>query len=96
VVKLKTGSFIMSNVKKFKKEIQLSNKDEEVQPVSPQPTLDESLKVLISFDAYFSKMMKEKSHVLLHHKAPMREFARAKGLKDTASIEDFDRIFEQY
>lgn len=49
----------------------------------------------MTFDVYFQGLIKTKSSILAHHKAPMKSFAEAKGLKE-ASKEEFDKLFENY
>lgn len=49
----------------------------------------------MSFDVYFSKMQAQNPRVYKHHKAPMRQFAEARGLTD-ATEEQFDEIFRSY
>ena len=50
---------------------------------------------VMSFDAYFQKVMSKNSKVYGHHKAPMRHFAEQRGLAD-ATEEQFDEIFRSY
>lgn len=50
---------------------------------------------VMSFDVYFSKQLAQDPTVFKHHKAPMKQFAEARGLKD-ATEEQFDEIFRSY
>lgn len=71
----------MSQEKKIKKSVESENKSEGH---------------VVSFDAYFSALMKEKSGFILpHHKAPMRRYALDKGLVE-GTKEDFDKLFKLY
>ncbi len=71
----------MSQEKKTKKSVESENKSEGQQ---------------ISFDAYFSALLKEKAGFILpHHKAPMRRYAADKGLTD-GTKEEFDKLFKLY
>lgn len=71
----------MSQEKKTKKSVESENKSEGH---------------VISFDAYFSALMREKSGFILpHHKAPMRRYALDKGVTD-GTKEEFDKLFKLY
>lgn len=72
----------MSEEKKSKKRVESENKTDS-RPV-------------MSFDAYFQSLMREKlGFILPHHKAPMRRYAADAGLLE-ASKEDFDKLFKLY
>lgn len=49
----------------------------------------------MSFDVYFSLLMKKRPGIFPHHKAPMRKYAEKQGLLE-ATEEEFDRIFKVY
>ena len=87
----------MSREKKTKKTIQLDkNKDEEVVRKKTAAPSRKKAELLISFDAYFMKLMRMNPKILPHHKAPMRKYAESKGLKGAAKEEDYEKIFKSY
>lgn len=71
----------MSQEKNSKKRVESENKSEGQ---------------ILSFDVYFSALMREKAGFILpHHKAPMRRYAADKGLTE-GTKEDFDKLFKLY
>lgn len=71
----------MSQEKKTKKSVESENK---------------SSGQIVSFDAYFSSLMRAKSGFILpHHKAPMRRYAADAGLTE-GTKEEFDKLFQLY
>ena len=79
--------------KNQKKEIKSEDREKEkTVDTSRQKKLDK----VISFDVYFQKLMRDRPHVLIHHKAPMRKFAEQKGLKDAATEAEFEEAFKLY
>ena len=52
------------------------------------------VKPKISFDTYF-EILKKKSKVAPHHKAPLKLYMYKKGL-ETATLEEFDKAFSKY
>lgn len=84
----------MNSGKKNKRELELDSKEIETeQEISTEDV--PKVNPLMSFDAYFSKLMRTKG-MMLHHKAPMRNYAEAQGLKDLATEAAFDAVFERY
>ncbi len=87
----------MSREKKTKKAIQLDNKEEKnVVDKRPAAPSRKKLRKLITFDAYFMKLVRNDPKILPHHKAPMRQYAESKGLEGAATEEDFKLAFERY
>ena len=88
----------MKDVKNHKKVVQLEDEEAKEQGnrnleiVTPSRKIH---KLLISFDVYFQRLMKQSPGIFPHHKAPMRSYADSKGLKE-ATKDDFDRIFRMY
>ena len=80
----------MSRVKNKKYELK-SEKNEE--QIGSQKT--KKVKSLMSFDVYFSLLMKTRPEVMKHHKAPMRLFAEKNGLTN-GTLEDFEKLFSSY
>lgn len=71
-------------------------KDKEIKRKENQKIVSRKIeKPLLNFDVYFSLLMKENKKIFLHHKAPMRNYAKQKGLIN-ATKEDFDKIFIHY
>lgn len=82
----------MSRAKKQKIDVKLDNREEKkVNAPSRKSKLDR----IINFDAYFQKLMRKDSKILIHHKAPMRKYAEENGL-DTATEKEFDSVFAKY
>jgi hypothetical protein len=52
-------------------------------------------KELMTFDAFFQKLLIE-GRVYLHHKAPMRLYAKKNGLNGDATLEQFEAVFRNY
>jgi hypothetical protein len=50
---------------------------------------------VLSFDAYFKKLLATKPSVQPHHKFPMKKYAEAKGF-EVATEKQFDEIFGSY
>lgn len=48
----------------------------------------------ISFDAWFSNQLRTGKN-FAHHKAPMKNFAKASGIME-ATKKEFDKLFESY
>ena len=84
----------MNNVKNRKKEIQLDGKEEGTPGDSAASS--QKLSEVVSFDAYFSKLVRSNPKIMIHHKAPMRHYAESKGLKDAATEAEFDEAVKQY
>lgn len=84
----------MNGGKKNKRELELDSKEIETEQESSFEEVPK-VKPLMSFDAYFSKLVHTKG-MMLHHKAPMRNYAEAQGLKDLATEAEFDSVFERY
>jgi hypothetical protein len=78
--------------KKENNAVELDKEQKEEVPATPIRKLE---KRKISFDVYFSLLMKKRPGIFPHHKAPMRKFAENNGLKE-ATEEEFDRIFRLY
>ena len=53
------------------------------------------LEPVMDFDAYFRRLMAERPHVRLHHKAPMRQYAEANNLLE-GTLEQFEKVFKSY
>lgn len=51
---------------------------------------------LISFDVYFQTLMRKDSKIMLHHKAPMRQYAESNGISGLATEQEFDAVFSRY
>ncbi|NIU02215.1 MAG: hypothetical protein GWN01_15335 [Nitrosopumilaceae archaeon] len=67
---------------KSEKKSKRSHNNREVEPV-------------ISFDAFFNKMVKNRSDVHPHHKAPMQAFASKRGML-SATEKDYKKLFSSY
>ena len=51
----------------------------------------------ITFDVYFQGLMQNSGgKILAHHKAPMKSYAKASGLKEEETITMFDKVFKNY
>jgi len=88
MVKLTIGGNMNSeNSDKIKAEVNMTNKE-----VKKSRKI---IKRIISFDVYFQGLISSGSKVQIHHKAPMRQFAKSKNLEN-GTKEDFDRIFRLY
>jgi hypothetical protein len=77
----------MSKEKTKKNDVQSEGREFSIEVVEPESVL--------SFDVYFRKLISTKPEVQPHHKLPMKQYAKAKGL-ETATEKQFDEIFGSY
>lgn len=82
------GSNMDKESKKAKK------KEEKTEVIEEFKPRKKKVRVL-SFDAYFQLLLKEKKSIQKHHKAAMRKYAELRGISE-ASKEEFDRVFRIY
>ena len=78
--------------KRMSKDNKKTEKEEVIE--APRPSRKRKIAV-VSFDAYFQSLVKEKKSIQKHHKAPMRKYAESKGVLE-ATKEEFDRLFRLY
>ena len=52
-------------------------------------------KRIFTFDVYFQLLMRKNKAVSAHHKAPIKQFMKTKGVLE-ATEDEFDRIFKMY
>lgn len=83
------GYTYMSRRTKKKIEEKEGNMEVEIVP-KPKKPIDR----VFSFDAFFS-LLKAKGKVMAHHKAPMKQYAKANGLEE-GTQEEFERLFKRY
>lgn len=83
----------MNQVKTTKKSVE--SKNEETKSPRSESKNKKKIELVMTFDAYFQGLMSSNPHVLPHHKAPMRSFAKSKGIND-GTKEQFDRVFQLY
>lgn len=50
---------------------------------------------VVSFDAYFRKMMSENQKVQSHHKAPMKAYAKRHDMLN-GTLKEFEKLFSSY
>lgn len=70
-------------------------KDEEIKEESKKAPVEKSVKPVISFDGYFSGVLKENPKIQPHHKAPMRAFAEKHNML-SGTLEQFKKVFSLY